>query len=150
MRPITVIRALAVFGVMVTWWSLNIQWGGDAGAGSGPPYQFQRYAVGAGMLATIAAIALSVSGRKGAPPSWLARGIAAVAGVCILLVAWFVHSRAHSSGFPHLIEGAGWTWMLAGGGFITSAAISALALRAPPPKGKAAKQAQFKKAKRKS
>lgn len=149
MRAITVFRAIAVIGVMITWWSLNLQWGSDADAGTGPPTQFNRYAVGAGLLATISAISLWASGRKGQPPSWIARGVAAGAAGAVLLVVYLVRSKAHSSGFPHLIEGPGWTWMLAGGGITASAALGVLALRAPAPRGKAAKQKQFKQAKRK-
>jgi hypothetical protein len=149
MRAITVFRAIAVIGVMITWWSLNLQWGADIDAGSGPPNQFNRHAVGAGLLATICAIALWASGRKGQPPSWVARGVAIGAAAGSLLVVYMVRSKAHSSGFPHLIDGPGWKWMLAGSGIMVSAAAGALALRPPPPKGKAAKQKQFKKAKRK-
>jgi len=125
---LTLIRALAWFGAFIVFWSLNVRWGTDINVGNGPPGQWERHVVGAGLLALVAALALSVSGRRGKPPSWTARGIALGAGVLIIAIALLLRSRA-LSGFEDLIAGAGWTWMLSGGGFVLAAATLAMALK---------------------
>lgn len=131
MRMLTVARAIAWFGVVVTFWANNVLWGNDIDTGVGPPGQWQRQVVGAGCLALIAAIALSASGRRGNPPSWLARGIATASSLGILLLAYLLRRDA-LGGFPHLIEGPGWTWMFAGGGFVLAGSVMALGLKPAP------------------
>jgi hypothetical protein len=125
---LTLIRAVAWFGVFVVFWSLNVRWGTDLNVDTGPPGQWERHVVGAGLLAFVAALALSVSGRRGNPPNWTARGIALGAGVLIVAIALLLRSRA-MSGFEDLIAGAGWTWMLSGGGFVLAAATLAMSLK---------------------
>lgn len=124
---LTFVRAVAWFGVFIVFWSLNVRWGTDVNVNIGPPGQWERHVVGSGLLALIAALALSISGRRGNPPSWKARGIALAAGVLIIVIALLLRSRA-MSGFEDLIAGAGWTWLLSGGGFVLSAATLAMAL----------------------
>lgn len=125
---LTLIRAVAWFGVFVVFWSLNVRWGTDINVGNGPPGQWERQVVGSGLLALVAALALSVSGRRGNPPSWTARGIALAAAVLILGIALLLRSRA-MSGFEDLVAGPGWTWMLSGGGFMLAAATLAMSLK---------------------
>lgn len=127
MRMLTVVRAVAWFGVAITFWSNNVLWGNDIDTGVGPPGQWQRQVVGAGCLALIAAFALSVSGRRGNPPSWIARGVAVASSLGVLLIGYLLRRDA-LGGFPHLIEGPGWTWMFAGGGFVLAASVMALGL----------------------
>ncbi len=134
MRPITLLRAVAWLGLAVVAWSLNIRWGVDPNVPTGPPAQWQRHVVGAGLLALIAAVALSASGRKGNPPSNVARGIAVGAALLIAVLGLVVRSSATSSGFEHLLQGSGYRWMFSGGGLVLGAAIGAFALRAPEPK----------------
>jgi hypothetical protein len=139
MLILTALRAVAWFGVFIVFWSLNVRWGTDVRVDVGPPAQWQRAVVGCGLLAFIGALALSVSGRKGNPPSWKARGVALGAGVLIGVIALVLRSKALAS-FPDHIAGAGWTWMLAGGGFVLSAAIMSLSLK-PAESNKAHKEA---------
>ena len=47
---VTIARAVAWIGVLIVFWSMNVQWGDDADAGKGPPIQFKRYVVGAILL----------------------------------------------------------------------------------------------------
>jgi hypothetical protein len=129
---LTFLRAVAWFGVFVVFWSLNVRWGTDENVGAGPPGQWERHVVGSGLLAFVGAIALCVSGRKGNPPNWTARGIALAAGALIVAIALLLRSRA-LSGFEDLIAGPGWTWLLSGGGFILSAAVMSLALKPAQP-----------------
>jgi hypothetical protein len=133
MRILTIVRAVAWFGVVITFWSNNVLWGDDIDAGSGPPGQWQRQVVGAGCLALVAAISLSVSGRRGNPPSVLARGIAIASAVGMLLIGYVLRREA-LDGFAHLIEGPGWTWMFAGGGFVLSASVMSLGIKPAPAK----------------
>ena len=126
---LTFARAVAWFGVVVVFWSLNVRWGTDADVGAGPPGQWERQVVGAGMLALIAAISLSASGRKGNPPSWRARAVAFAAAVLILVIAMLLR-RSALGGITgaDLIDGPGWTWLLSGGGFVLGATTMTLAL----------------------
>lgn len=136
MKMLTVSRAVAWVGAVVVWWSLNLVWGVDADAGKGPPGQWQRHVVGAGLLAFIAALSLSVSGRQGKPPSWTARGVALAGAAGIIIIALVLRADALRD-FPHLIAGPGWTWLLAGGGFVLSATTLACGIK--PPDAPAAK-----------
>jgi hypothetical protein len=143
MRPLTVIRGLAWFATMVTARSLMLRWSIKADVHSGPPGQWERHVVGAALLAAIAALALSVSGRKGNPPNWIARGIAAACAAGAVGVAFYLRADANSTGFTHLLGGSGWIWLLAGGLGSLSAATFALALKpASSPSDNAAKAAK--------
>ena len=126
-------RAMAWLGVAVVFWSLNMRWGVDPNLPNGPPGQWERPVVGAGLLAMISALAISVSGRKHTPPSWLARGIAVTAGALIIAVALYLRSNALATGFGDaMLGGSGWIWLLAGGGLVLGAAAGTLGL--PPAK----------------
>jgi hypothetical protein len=132
MRVITIFRAMAWFGVIVVFWSLNIRWGTDVNLPNGPPRPWHTTVVGAGLLAFIAALALSVSGRGGKAPHWIARAIAGLAAAGILFIAWSLYREAHSGAIGNDVDavaGTGWTWLLAGGGMVSSAAIGALGLQ---------------------
>ncbi len=127
---LTVVRAIAWFGVVVVFWSLNVRWGTDLDVDTGPPGQWERHVVGAALLALVAAMALSVSGRRGNPPSWLARGIALGGALSIALIGLYLrHDAVTGITGADLIGGPGWTWMFSGGGFVLSAAVLALALK---------------------
>ena len=84
MRALAVFRIFAWAGVMVVGWSLAIRWGTDPDVGAGPPLQFGKKVVGALLLAGVAAVALTMSGRGGAPPAWWARGVAMAASISVV------------------------------------------------------------------
>lgn len=133
MRAITLFRALAWFGVAVVFWSLNLRWGSSVDVGAGPPAAWHRSVVGAGLLAVLAALALSVSGRKGNPPSWAFRGVAGACAAGILLIAWRIYAQADDV-LADAIKGPGWTWLLAGGAMVLGAVIGTLGLKRSPEK----------------
>jgi hypothetical protein len=122
-------RALAWVGAFVIFWSMNVVWGNDPDMGEGPPVQWKRQVVGAILLAVISAGALTLSWFRGGPPGRVARLVTVVGGLAILLIAWWLHHDAMRD-FPHLIQGPGWRWLLAGGGFVLAGA--SLAMAAPP------------------
>lgn len=128
MQLLTLFRGMAWFGVLVVFWSLNVRWGTDINLPSGPPSRWHRAVVGTGLLSFIAAFCLSVSGRKGAPPSWIARGIAGGAALISLIIAWSLYSKAEGI-YADWIAGTGWTWMVAGCGMITGAVIGSMGLK---------------------
>jgi hypothetical protein len=128
MRAITIFRAFAWFGVAIVFWSLNMQWGSSLDVGSGPPQPWHRTVVGAGLLAFVAAVALSVSGRGGNPPGWVARAVAAACALLVLFLAWRLHGRAEGL-LADAINGAGWTWMMAGGGLVAGGVIGSFGLK---------------------
>ena len=134
MRVLTIFRAMAWFGVIVVFWSLNVRWGADLNLPNGPPNHSHKAVVGAGLLALIAALALSVSGRGGNPPSWIARGIAGVASLIIIAIVWSLYSKASDPTYAEMIGGTGWTWLAGGGGMIASAVIGTLGLQKVPEK----------------
>jgi hypothetical protein len=130
MRMLTVFRVVAWAAVIVVGWSLAIRWGTDADVGNGPPIQFGKKVVGAAVLAGVVAVVLTMSGRKGAPPAWWARGVAVAASLGALGIAWYLRSWAHGDGFPDLVAGPGWMWMFAGAGLSFAAAIGTVGLPA--------------------
>jgi hypothetical protein len=133
MRPITLFRALAWAGTMVVWSSLVlVRWGENPNLPAGPPGQWERLVVGAGLLATLAAVAISVSGRKRMPPGWVARGVSAASAALVLYIAYHLRSDALATGFTaDLLGGQGWTWLLAGGGMVFGAAVGTFGLKPP-------------------
>lgn len=134
-------RALAWLGTTIVFWSLNLRWGTDLALPSGPPAQWHRLVVGAGLLAAVAALAISVSGRKHTPPSWLARGIALAGGLLVLGIGLHLRSSAFAVGFEeHLLGGQGWTWLMAGGGLVLGAVIGTLGLKPGQPPRKPRKR----------
>lgn len=133
MRVLTLFRAMAWFGVIVVFWSLNVRWGTDVNLPNGPPTQWHRAVVGAGLLAFIAALALSVSGRGGNPPSWIARGVAGAASLIIIIIAWSLYSKATGM-YEDMVGGTGWTWLAGGAGMVSSAVIGTLGLQKMPEK----------------
>jgi hypothetical protein len=132
MQPLTVMRAAAWLGFVVVGWSLNVRWGASVDLPSGPPAQWERLVVGATLLSLGAALALSLSGRGGAPPSWLARGLAAAAGAGAVTIAFVLRGRAQSAlgGPDSLLGGSGWTWLCAGAALVAASALATAALRA--------------------
>ena len=130
MNLLTLFRGMAWFGVVVVFWSLNVRWGTDLDVPKGAPKIWHRTVVGAGLLSFIAALALSVSGRKGLPPSWLARGVAGGAALIALYIAWSLYSDATGIR-ADWVGGTGWTWMAAGIGMVTGAVVGSLGLKAP-------------------
>lgn len=134
MRAITLFRALAWTGTMIVWSSLVlVRWGENPNLPAGPPGQWEKLVVGAGLLATIAALAISVSGRKRVPPSWRARAVSAVGAALVLGIAFYLRSDALAKGFgAALLGGQGWTWLVAGGGMLLGAAVGTFGLKPPP------------------
>ena len=138
MRTMILARGIAWVGAVVTWWSLNVVWGTDIDAGKGPPGQWQRQVVGAGLLALIAAVTITATGRGGKSPGKVARGVALAASLSVALIVYLLR-RAGLASFPHLLAGAGWTWLLAGGGFLLAATtLTYAAAQTPTPEESAA------------
>ena len=137
MRAITMFRAAAWMGVVVIFWSLNVRWGSDPGLPGGPPNTlWERYVVAAGILAIVAALALSISGKKAIPPSWRARGTAGVAALGVVAIGLYLRTQATGI-LEDAAAGQGWTWLLAGGGLSLGAVLGSFGLKAPvrrPPK----------------
>lgn len=130
MRAITMFRAAAWLGTAVVFWSLNVRWGTNLDLPNGPPGQWERLVVGAGVLSLLAALAISVSGRKGNPPSWTARGIGLASALLVIGIALHLRSTAQAVGFTSdLLGGQGWTWLLAGGGLVLGAVAGTLGLK---------------------
>lgn len=136
MRALTLFRAMAWFGVVVVFWSLNVRWGTDIDVRGGPPSLWHRTVVGCGLLGFLAALALSVSGRKGAPPAWWARGVAGGASLLMLFLAWRLYQGITTGVNPDAVRGTGFTWMVAGSGMVLSAVIGTLGMKPPEPKNK--------------
>lgn len=134
MRAITLLRALAWAGTAVVLGSLIlVRWGEDPNLPPGPPGQWEKLVVGACLLAVVAALAISVSGRKRNPPSWTARGVAAVSGALVVVIALELRSEALATGFvPDLLGGQGWTWLILGGSTVLGAALGTMGLKPPP------------------
>lgn len=126
MRLITVFRALAWLGVIIAFWSLNMAWG------DGPevPERWQRAVVGASLAGFLAALAISVSGRRLVPPSWPARGIATFFAAVMLVVVLSLRSKAVGI-YADYDDGPGWTWLLAGSGIVAGAVLGTFGLRLP-------------------
>lgn len=143
------LRAVAWFGLAVVAWSLNIRWGVDPNVPTGPPAQWQRHVVGAGLLALIAAIAISASGRGDTPPSNRARAIAVGSALLIMVLALVIRNSATSAGFEHLLQGSGFMWLFSGGGLVLGAAIGTFGLRVPERAGKSDRDGAGSRANRK-
>ncbi len=139
MRAITMFRAAAWFGVAVVLGSLVlVRWGENPNLPPGPPGHWERSVVGACLLAIVAALALSVSGKKRIPPSVAARAVAAIAAGLVVGIALWLRSQALATGFvPDLLGGQGWLWLTAGGSMLFGAAIGTFGLKAPRPPKKA-------------
>jgi hypothetical protein len=134
MRAITIFRALAWTGTMIVFGSLVlVRWGENPNLPSGPPGQWEKLVVGAGLLAVLSALAISVSGRRRVPPSWAARAVAAVSAALVLGIAFHLRSDALATGFAaDLLSGQGWIWLVAGGGMVLGAVIGTFGLKPPP------------------
>jgi hypothetical protein len=118
-------RAAALVGALAIAWSLNLRWGG-ADVGVGPPMQWERHVVGAALLAGIALVAMLFAGRGRRPPlAGRALALAAALGA-VAIAAWMRRDAAR--GFPHLVEGAGWTSVAIGAGLAALGALGYLAL----------------------
>ncbi len=149
MRTMMLARGIAWVGAVVTWWSLNVVWGTDLDAGKGPPGQWQRQVVGAGLLALIAAVTITATGRGGKLPGKVARGVALAASLGVALIVYLLR-RSGLASFPHLLAGAGWTWLLAGGGFLLAATtLTYAAAQAPVEEPAASKKGKQGKKRRK-
>jgi hypothetical protein len=127
MRPITVIRAIAWTAAVIAGYSLMVRWGTDPDVRSGPPAHWERQVVGAIVLAFLAAVMLMLSG-SGSRQRWLTRGLAAAFAVGTAGIALSLRSKALSSGFPDLIDGDGWSWLIGGGALSVGAAVASLLL----------------------
>lgn len=125
MRLLLWLAALACVVAMIS------VWGPEANMRSGPPKQLERHVAGAILLAVIAAITLTSSGRGKHMPAWWARGVAAACGVAAIAVTFALRAKVQSEGTAHLIEGAGWAWMLAGTAVVSLAGVGSLALPRP-------------------
>jgi hypothetical protein len=124
-----VIRAAAVVGAALTGWSNNVRWGSGP-VRAGPPAQWERLAVGAALLAALAALAVWLGTRAGAGAgrTWL-RAAACLFALGVAAIALTLRSRSQSLRLHDLIEGPGWTWMAAGAGVALAAAVGSFAVR---------------------
>jgi uncharacterized membrane-anchored protein len=129
MRPITIIRGIAWIGVAVAATALMVRWGTDDAVRSGPPSHWEREVVGGLVLAAIAAVLLMFGGAE-SRQRWFTRGIAAAAAAATVWIALSLRSSALVTGFPDLIAGPGWTWLMAGGAVTLGAAVLSLLLPA--------------------
>jgi len=93
---------------------------------------WHRMVVGAGLLAFIGALAISISGRNGHPPHIIARMIALTAAVLVLVIAWRIYAGAVGP-LQNAIQGAGWRWLVGGGGLLLGGAAGMFGLPKPPP-----------------
>jgi hypothetical protein len=144
MRMITLLRGLAWLGVALAGWSVNLRWGADPALGSGAPGSWERTVVGATLLAAVAALAISVSGRRGKPPAMAYRIGAAAAATTAFGLAGSIYLRVtRTEVYEHMVgivSGPGFAW-LATGTFLTFVATAAtFALRAPPDRRGASKR----------
>lgn len=134
MRAITLFRAMAFTGTVVVWSSLVlVRWGENPNLPPGPPGQWEESVVAAGLLATLASLALVVSGRKNVPPGWGPRAVAGIGAAIVLGIAFYLRSNAVATGLADsLLSGQGWTWLTAGGGLVLGAAVGSFGLKQPP------------------
>ncbi len=134
---LTVLRGLAWLGVVVAGWSVNLRWGDDPALGSGAPSMWERHVVGAALLAAIAALAISVSGRGGEPPRLPYRIAGALAAGSAFAVALSMYLRVtRNELYEHMagiVGGPGFSWLIAGTGISLVAAAATLALRPAAP-----------------
>jgi hypothetical protein len=128
LQPLTIIRAFHWIAAVLTGWSLNVLWGVDSATGSGAPPQWERHVVGAALLLGIAALAISLSGRGGKPPSRPALAIALAGPAGALGLSLLLRSKAIGGQMPHLVEGPGWKWMSAGAVLGLCAALASMVL----------------------
>jgi hypothetical protein len=135
MRLLTVLRGLAWLGVAVAGWSVNLKWGDDPALGTGAPTMWERHVVGATLLAAVAALALSISGRGGRPPRLPYRLAALAASALALGLALSIYLRVTRSEFYEhmvgIVSGPGFAWLAAGTAMSFAAAVGAVGLREP-------------------
>jgi hypothetical protein len=121
---LTAARASSFVAVLVAAWSFNGRWGTDPGIPAGPPGQWERQVVGALLLLIVTLVAL-IAARGGL--SRVARGVAVAASLGALALAFSLHLKANAAhGFPDLVHGTGWPWLMAGAGLGVGAAAIAL------------------------
>jgi hypothetical protein len=141
------VRAASLVGAALAGWSNNVQWGTGAVRG-GPPAQWERHVVGAALLVALAALAVWLGTRPGGSRLIL-RAAASGFALAALAIAFHLKSRAESLRLFNLIDGPGWTWLVAGGGTALAAALGSFAVgrevvsrrsrarrRAPGPRGR--------------
>jgi hypothetical protein len=120
------VRAASLIGVALAGWSNNVQWGTSSVRG-GPPAQWERHVVGAALLVALAALAVWLGTRPGAS-RLVVRGAATAFALGALAVALYLRSRADSLRLLDLIDGPGWTWLVAGTGVAVAAALGSFAV----------------------
>jgi hypothetical protein len=130
MRSLTIVRGIALIGLLVAGWSMMVRWGD---IGKGPPAQWERQVVGALLLCLIALVSLASMGQPGSRRSKIARAVAVLAALGAVGLALFLRKDASDSGFTNLLTGPGWTWLVAGTGLCLAAAVGALPAHAAPP-----------------
>jgi hypothetical protein len=120
------VRAASLIGVALAGWSNNVQWGTGSVRG-GPPAQWERHVVGAALLVVLAALAVWLGTKPGAS-RLIVRGAAVGFALGGLAVAFYLKSRAESLRLLTLIDGPGWTWLVAGAGTALVAAVGSFAV----------------------
>jgi hypothetical protein len=127
------VRALSLIGVALTGWANNVRWG-TSEVRAGPPAQWERIAVGAALLAALAALAVWIGTRSGlgVTRTWW-RGAACLFAAGIVAIALQLRAQADRLQLPDLVEGPGWSWLAAGAGAALAAAVGSFALRGDVP-----------------
>jgi hypothetical protein len=130
MRARILVRAGSLIGFALTAWSNNVRWGSDASLRGGPPMQWERAAVGAALLSALAALAVWLGTRPASTGPWL-RVAACAFALAVAAIALYLRSEANRIGIADVLNGPGWTWLVAGAVVSIGAAAGSLALRGP-------------------
>ncbi len=125
-------RAASLVGVALVGWSLNVKWGSASAVRGGPPMQWERFVVGAALLAALAAIAVWIATRPSASSLRVPlRAAAVLLAVGVGAIALHLHGEAGRPALSDLVNGPGWTWLSVGGLVSLAAAAATFAVRAP-------------------
>ncbi len=130
-----VVRAASLVGFALTGWSINVRWGSNEAVRGGPPIRWEQIAVGAALLSALAALAVWLATRPGVARSrpWL-RGAACVLALAVAFIAFYLRRQAEQLGIGDLLNGPGWSWLLAGAGISLAAAAGSFAAGGAPPR----------------
>lgn len=127
-------RAASLVGVALVGWSLNVKWGSGTAVRGGPPMQWERFVVGAALLAALAAVAVWIATRPSASALRTPlRAAAVLLAAGVGAIALHLRGEAERPALSDLVNGPGWTWLTVGGLISLAAAAATFAVRAPRP-----------------
>jgi hypothetical protein len=125
-------RAASLVGVALVGWSLNVKWGSGSAVRGGPPMQWERFVVGAALLAALAAIAVWIATRPSVSSLRVPlRAAALLLAAGVGAIALHLRGEADRPVLADLVNGPGWTWLTVGGLVSFAAAAATFAVRAP-------------------